>query len=88
MRYLIVTAAAVCLLLVSACGDADPFAGSWKTGAASSSEGNFVIAKTSECYRVALIDAGTAAHWLSLQREGDILKGHLAGVWLRRNARH
>jgi hypothetical protein len=73
-RYLIVMAAAVCLLLVSACGGADPFAGSWKTGAANSSEGNFVIAKTGEGYRVAFVDSGTTAHWLSLQKEGETLK--------------
>ena len=74
LRHLIVTATAVCLLLVSACGGADPFAGSWKTGAANSGEGNFVIAKTGEGYRVAFIDAGTTAHWLSLQKDGDTLR--------------
>ncbi len=74
LRYLIVAAAAVCLLFVSACGGADPFAGSWRTGAASSSEGNFVIAKSGEGYRVAFINAGTATHWVTLQKEGDTLK--------------
>ena len=76
---LVVVILAGLTILLSACGQADEFAGTWRLASQKTARTEqFIIAKVANGYRLAVVFSSATGpwRWIDLTRSGDRLSGH------------